>query len=94
MDSVEQRERLPVTSEPVTVTHERISEHVFEKGRLVSTSRHLARGDGLDLVADDEVMTSPTSARALHEALSAFWKSAEAGRCAERPILDECGQRR
>jgi hypothetical protein len=55
-----------------------------------------AEGPVVDLVADDEGDdVTDNERRALHEALSASWKSAEAGRL--RPasgILDELRKRR
>jgi hypothetical protein len=68
-----------------------------EKGRLVlNEPTTLPEGTVVDLVADDEGDDlSDDERRALHEALSASWKSAEAGRV--RPasaILDELRQRR
>ena len=68
-----------------------------EKGRLVlDEPATLPEGTVVDLVADDEGddLTSEER-RALHEALSTSWKSAEAGRL--RPtagILDELRRRR
>jgi hypothetical protein len=68
-----------------------------EKGRLVlDEPTTLPEGTVVDLVADDEGddLTNEER-RALHEALSASWKSAEAGRLlpASR-ILDELRRRR
>jgi len=68
-----------------------------EKGRLVlDEPTTLPEGTVVDLVADDEDDDlTDDERRALHEALSASWKSAEAGHL--RPasaILDELRQRR
>jgi hypothetical protein len=68
-----------------------------EKGRLVvDEPTSLPEGTVVDLVADDEGDDlTDEERRALHETLSAFWESAEAGRL--RPasaILDELRQRR
>jgi hypothetical protein len=68
-----------------------------EKGRLVlDEPTTLPDGTIIDLVADDEGDDlTDEERRALHEALAASWKSAEAGRL--RPgseILDELRQRR
>jgi hypothetical protein len=67
-----------------------------EKGRLVlNEPTTLPEGTVVDLVADDEGDDLTDERRALHEALSASWKSAEAGRL--RPasaILDELRQQR
>jgi len=68
-----------------------------EKGRLVlDEPTTLPEGTVIDLVADDEGDDlSDDDRRALHEALSSSWRSAEAGRL--RPaseILDELRQRR
>jgi hypothetical protein len=68
-----------------------------EKGRLVlDEPTTLPDGTVIDLVADDEGDDLTEEERyALQEALSASWKSAEAGRL--RPasaILDELRQRR
>jgi hypothetical protein len=68
-----------------------------EKGRLVlDEATTLPDGTVIDLVADDEGEDlTDEERRALHEALSASWRSAEAGRL--RPasaILDELRQRR
>jgi hypothetical protein len=68
-----------------------------EKGRLVlDEPTTLPEGTVLDLVADDEGDDlSETERRALHDALSASWQSAEAGRL--RPassIVEELRQRR
>src|SRR6202521_4662073 len=68
-----------------------------EKGRLVlDEPTTLPEGTVVDLVVDDEGDDlTEDERRALHEALSASWKSAEAGRL--RPasaILDELRQRR
>ena len=67
------------------------------KGRLVlDEPTSLPDGTVVDLVADDEGDDlTDDERRALHEVLSASWKSAEAGRV--RPasaILDELRQRR
>jgi hypothetical protein len=55
-----------------------------EKGRLVlDEPTTLPEGTVLDLVADDEGDDlSETERRALHDALSASWQSAEAGSAA------------
>jgi hypothetical protein len=68
-----------------------------EKGRLVlDEPTTLPEGTVVDLVADDEGDDlTQEERRALHQALSASWKSAEDGRL--RPvsaILDELRQRR
>ena len=68
-----------------------------EKGRLVlNEPTTLPEGTVVDLVADDEGDDlTDEERRALHEALDASWKSAEAGRL--RPasaILNELRQRR
>src|SRR5438094_721415 len=68
-----------------------------EKGRLVlNEPTTLPEGTVVDLVADDEGDDlSDEERRALHEALSASWKSAEAGRL--RPasaVLDELRKQR
>jgi len=68
-----------------------------EKGRLVlDEPTTLPEGTVVDLVADDEGDNlTEDERRAVHEALSASWKSAEAGRL--RPasvILDKLRQRR
>ena len=68
-----------------------------ENGRLVlDEATTLPEGTVVDLVADDEGDDlTDEERRALHEALSASWESAEAGRL--RPaseILDELRQRR
>jgi len=68
-----------------------------EKGRLVlDEPTTLPEGTVVDLVADDEGDDlTDDERRVLHEALSASWKSAEAGRL--RPasaILDELRRRR
>ena len=68
-----------------------------EKGRLVlDEPTSLPEGTVVDLVADDEGDDlAEEEGRALHQALSASWKSAEDGRL--RPasaILDELRQRR
>ena len=68
-----------------------------EKGRLVlDEPTNLPEGTVVDLVADDEGddLTDPER-RALHDALSASWKSAEAGNLRPAPvILDELRRRR
>jgi hypothetical protein len=68
-----------------------------EKGRLVlDEPTTLPDGTVVDLVGDDEGDDlTEEGRRALHETLSASWKSAEAGRV--RPsseILDELRRRR
>ena len=68
-----------------------------EKGRLVlDEPTTLPDGTVVDLVADDEGDDlTDQERRALHEALSVSWQSAETGRV--RPasaILDELRQRR
>ena len=68
-----------------------------EKGRLVlDESASLPEGTVVDMVADDEGDDLTVEERpALHDALSASWTSAEAGRL--RPasaILDKLRQRR
>jgi hypothetical protein len=68
-----------------------------EKGRLVlDEPTALPEGMVVDLVADDEGDDlTDAERRALHEALSESWKSAEEGRL--RPasaIVDELRQRR
>ena len=68
-----------------------------EKGRLVlDEPTTLPEGTIVDLVADDEGDDlTDEERRALHEALSATWKSAEAGRLrTASAILDELRQRR
>jgi hypothetical protein len=68
-----------------------------KKGRLLlAEPTSLPEGAVVDLVADDEEDDlTDEERRALHEALSASWKSAEAGHL--RPasaVLDELRQRR
>ena len=68
-----------------------------EKGRLIlDEPTTLPEGTVVDLVADDDSDDlTDEERRTLHEALSASWQSAEAGRL--RPasaILDELRQRR
>lgn len=68
-----------------------------EKDRLVlDEPTTLPEGTVVDLVADDEGDDlTDDECRVLHEELSAFWKSADAGRL--RPasaILDDLRQRR
>jgi hypothetical protein len=68
-----------------------------EKGRLVlDEPTTLPEGTVLELVADDEGDDlNESERRALHDALSKSWQSAEAGRL--RPassIIDELQQRR
>ena len=68
-----------------------------ENGRLVlDEPTTLPEGTTIDLVADDERDDlTDVERRALHEALSLSWESAEAGRL--RPasvILDDLRQRR
>ena len=68
-----------------------------EKGRLVlDEPTTLPDGTVIDLVADDEEEDlTDEERRALHEALSASWTSAEAGRPRPAsPILAELRQRR
>ena len=68
-----------------------------EKGRLVlDEPTTLPDGTVIDLVADDEGDDlTDEERRALHEALSASWTSAEAGRLrAASAILDELRRRR
>ena len=68
-----------------------------EKGRLVlDEPTTLPEGTVVDLVADDEGDDlTEDERRALHEALSASWKSAESGRVrAASAVLDELRQRR
>jgi hypothetical protein len=68
-----------------------------EKGRLVlDEATTLPEGTVVDLVLDDEGDDlTEDERRALHEALSASWKSAEAGRLRlASAILDELRQRR
>lgn len=80
-----------------TVVHMSPLRAHVEKGRLVlDEPTTLPEGTVVDLVADDEGDDlTDEERRALHEALSASWKSAEEGRL--RPasaILDELRQRR
>lgn len=68
-----------------------------EKGRLVlDEPTTLPDGTVVDLVADDEGDDlTDQERRALHEALSVSWQSAEAGRVhPASTILDELRQRR
>jgi hypothetical protein len=68
-----------------------------EKGRLIlDEPTTLPDGTVVDLVLDDEGDDlTDEERRALHEALSASWKSAEAGRLQPATaILDELRQRR
>ena len=68
-----------------------------EKGRVVlNEPTTLPDGTVLDLVADDEGDDlTDAERRALHEALSASWTSADAGRLrSSTAILDELRQRR
>src|SRR5258708_39873427 len=68
-----------------------------EKGRLVlDEPTTLPDGTVVDLVADDEGDDlTDEERRALHEALSASWTSAEAGRRRETPAnLDQLRHRR
>ena len=68
-----------------------------EKGRVVlNEPTTLPDGTVLDLVADDEGDDlTEEDRRALHEALSASWTSADAGRLrSSTAILDELRQRR
>jgi hypothetical protein len=68
-----------------------------ENGRLlVDEPTTLPDGTTIDLVADDQGDDlSAEERRALHDALSASWESAEAGRLLPATdILDELRQRR
>lgn len=68
-----------------------------EKGRLVlDEPTSLPEGTVVDLVADDEGDDlRADERRALHDALSTSWKSAEAGQLGPASgILDELRQRR
>ena len=68
-----------------------------EKGRLVlDEPTTLPEGTVVDLVADDEGDDlTDEERRALHETLSASWRSAEAGRLrTAAKILDELRRRR
>jgi hypothetical protein len=68
-----------------------------ENGRLIlDEPTTLSDGTVVDLVLDDEGDDlSGEERRALHETLSASWKSAEAGRLrSAAAILDELRQRR
>jgi hypothetical protein len=68
-----------------------------EKGRLVlDEPTTLPEGTLVDLVADDEGDDlTDDERRALHEALSASWQSAEGGHLRPTPeILDELRRRR
>ena len=68
-----------------------------ENGRLaLDEPTALPDGTLVDLVADDEGDDlADEERRALHEALSASWKSAEGGRLRQASaILDELRQRR
>jgi hypothetical protein len=68
-----------------------------ENGRLVlDEPTTLPEGTTIDLVADDESDDlSDVERRALHDALSLSWESAEAGRLrSASAILDELRQRR
>ena len=69
----------------------------IEKGRLVlDKPTTLPEGTVVDLVADDEGHDlTDDERRALHEALSASWKSAEAGNLrSASAIVNELRQRR
>ena len=68
-----------------------------EKGRLVlDEPTTLRKGMVVDLVVDDETDDlTDDERRALHDALSASWKSAEAGHLrSASAILDDLRQRR
>jgi len=95
--SVEQRECLPGRSEILYSNHMNPLRAHVEKGRLVlDEPTTLPEGTVVDLVADDEGDDlTDQERRALHEALSASWKSAKAGRLGPASgILDELRQRR
>ena len=90
-------ERLPGIFEIPYSSHMSPVRARVQKGRLVlNEPTTLPEGTVVDLVADDEGDDlTDNERRALHEALSASWKSAEAARL--RPaaaILDELRQRR
>jgi len=67
-----------------------------ENGRLVlDEPTTLPEGTVIDLVADDEGDDlTDRERRALHEALTESWKSAEAGRLHPASILEELRRRR
>lgn len=84
-DSVARRERLPGPSETRTgshISHMSPLRARVQRGRLVlDEATTLPEGTVVELVADDEGDDLNDEERlALHEALSASWKSAEAGR--------------
>jgi len=81
---------------PYSIRMSPLRAHV-EKGRLVlDEPTTLPEGTVVDLVADDEGDDlTADERRALHEALSASWESAAAGRLRRASaILDELRQRR
>lgn len=97
MGSVGQLERLrEMAGKPYSSRMSPLRARV-EKGRLVlDEPTALPEGTVVDLVADDEGDDlTDEERRALHEALSASWKSAEAGQLrSASSILDELRQRR